>query len=242
MDKHKILFLHGWLFDSRIWFGLDELFSKENQTILIDLPGYGKNKESKSNIRDYCKEIFSNQTSPTVLISWSFGGTLALLSLSKNYPFIKKVVIINSHLRLMNYMDENSEINLKNINNMKEDLASDREKTLKKFFFQCIKGSSEELNDYKLLTEKFNLSTLPDNKILIDGLDDIININCYNNLRDTKKEVLIISGSKDHLVGKKLYPEFKNNKNISFCSLQNIPHIPFISFKRELVDTIRKFI
>ena len=27
MHKSNIIFLHGWLFDSRIWFGLDELFS-----------------------------------------------------------------------------------------------------------------------------------------------------------------------------------------------------------------------
>ena len=93
MSKHKILFLHGWLFDRRIWFGLDRIISGGNQSVLVDLPGYGKNKENNSTLVSYCREIFSSQLSPTVIIGWSFGGTLALLGLSRYCPNIEKIVI-----------------------------------------------------------------------------------------------------------------------------------------------------
>ncbi len=74
MNKDRILFLHGWLFDSRIWFGLYKSFSKKNKVTLIDLPGYGKNKADKSKAINYCRNLFSNQASPSVIISWSFLG------------------------------------------------------------------------------------------------------------------------------------------------------------------------
>lgn len=239
MNKDRILFLHGWLFDSRIWFGLDKSFSKKNKVTLIDLPGYGKNKADKSKAINYCRNLFSNQASPSVIISWSFGGLLSLLSLSEDCPFIKKVIIINSNLSLI---DNSSEINLKNIKKMKKELLLDRKKALKRFFFECVKGSSKELKDYRLLIDEFKLTTLPNNQTLINGLDDMINFDFYNNLKDTQKEVVIISSSKDSLLGDKYYTEFKNKKNIKICSLDNIPHMPFISYKKEVVQIIKEFI
>jgi len=155
MSKHKILFLHGWLFDSRIWFGLDQIISEGNQSVLVDLPGYGKNKENSSTLVSYCRKIFSSQLSPTVIISWSFGGTLALLGLSRYCPNIEKIVIINSHPLLIGNNGLDDGINLKNIESIKYNLVSNREQTLKKFFFECVKGSPHEMNDYKLLIKSF---------------------------------------------------------------------------------------
>ena len=48
---------------------------------------------------------------------------------------------------------------------------------MKKFFFECVKGSPHEMNDYKLLIKSFELSTLPNNHTLIRGLDNLSNIN-----------------------------------------------------------------
>lgn len=242
MSKHKILFLHGWLFDRRIWFGLDRIISGGNQSVMVDLPGYGKNKENNSTLVSYCREIFSSQLSPTVIIGWSFGGTLALLGLSRYCPNIEKIVIINSHPLLIGNNGLDDGINSKNIESIKHNLVSNREETLKKFFFECVKGSPHEMNDYKLLIKSFELSTLPNNHTLIRGLDNLSNINNHKALRDTQKEVLFISSEKDSLLGERSYSEFKNKKNIKFSFLKNAPHMPFISFKKEIIDVVNKFL
>ena len=49
MNNLNIIFIHGWLFDSRIWRGLDKEFNEFKSVKLIDLPGYGTNKRSKVN-------------------------------------------------------------------------------------------------------------------------------------------------------------------------------------------------
>jgi len=73
-------------------------------------------------------------------------------------------------------------------------------------------------------------------------LDNISNINNHEALRDTQKEVLFISSKKDSLLGERSYLEFKNKKNIKFSFLKNAPHIPFISFKKEIIDVVNKFL
>ena len=119
MSKYKIFFLHGWLFDSRIWFGLDELLSNQHQSILIDLPGYGKNKEKKEKPVKYCREIFSGLSSPSVVVGWSYGGILALLGLPRYYQSIEKIILINSHPILVSKNRLANNINLDNIENLK---------------------------------------------------------------------------------------------------------------------------
>ncbi len=230
MKKYKIIFLHGWLFDSQIWFGLNEIMPKNYESILIDLPGYGKNKKNELSAIDYCKEVFNNLTSPAIVIGWSFGGVLALLGLSEIYKNIKKIVIINSHPNLI--LD----------NQLKNNLLSNREEAIKKFFFECVKSSSKEISNYKFLIKNFKFSNIPNNDILIHGLDNISKIDFSNKLKNSKKATLVIYGGKDKILPKKSLKKFKVNKNIQFYTLDDASHIPFISFKKELSDVIEEFI
>ena len=77
MNNLNIIFIHGWLFDSRIWNGLDKLFVDFN-TQKCDLPGYGKNYSSRLSHDEYCFDLLSEAKKPLVVIAWSYGGILAL--------------------------------------------------------------------------------------------------------------------------------------------------------------------
>ena len=57
MANLDIIFLHGWLFDSRIWYGLHKEFRGFKSVELIDLPGYGINKSLKVNHKDFCENL-----------------------------------------------------------------------------------------------------------------------------------------------------------------------------------------
>ncbi len=242
MRKYKIFFLHGWLFDSRIWFGFEKLMPKIYQSVLIDLPGYGKNRDNLLSPVGYCKKIFNNLSSPTIIVGWSFGGILALLGLLKNYTNVEKIILINTHLNLASRNKLRSSTNSKKIKQLRHNLSINREETIKKFFFECVKGSPRELNDYKYLKKNFKLSSIPNNDILTDGLNHISDIDYFDDLKHTQKEVLVIYGEKDNLLNKISFSKFRQNKNIKLCSLNHIPHIPFISFKKEIYSAIKKFI
>lgn len=242
MKKYKIFFLHGWLFDSRIWFGFNKTISEKYESILIDLPGYGGNKNKTLSPINYCKEVFENLSSPTIIIGWSFGGLLALLGLSENYKNIEKIILINSHPYLISNDQLRNTISSKSINNLKDNLILNREEAIKKFFFECVKSSSKEVSDYRLLIKKFKLSSIPNNDILINGLNNISNIDLFNDLMNSKKEILIIQGGKDKILGAASFTKLKENKHIKLCVLDDVPHIPFISFKKEIYNVIEKFI
>ena len=53
MKNLNVIFVHGWLFDSKIWWGLDNEFNDFKSVYTIDLPGYGENKASKINHVDF---------------------------------------------------------------------------------------------------------------------------------------------------------------------------------------------
>ena len=74
MNNFNIIFIHGWLFDSRIWCNFDKLFTKNHNVKKINLPGYGSNIEKNLNHRDYCKQVFKAIDSPSNIICWSYGG------------------------------------------------------------------------------------------------------------------------------------------------------------------------
>ena len=53
MHKSNIIFLHGWLFDSRIWYKLPEMFNNQYNIEIHDLPGYGTNKNDIQSHENY---------------------------------------------------------------------------------------------------------------------------------------------------------------------------------------------
>ena len=88
-SKNTILFLHGWGCNQSYMYALSE--SKLYNSLIIDLPGFGKNKElnTPDQIDDFIEEIllFVNNFpyKITHIVSHSFGGKLTC----RLYKFIK---------------------------------------------------------------------------------------------------------------------------------------------------------
>ena len=240
MNNFNIIFIHGWLFDSRIWCNFDKLFKKNHIVKKINLPGYGSNIEKNLNHRDYCKQVFKAIDSPSIIICWSYGGLLAIKECANNYPNIKKIILINSNPYIFSNTSE-SFLNKNNIKNLKKGLEINRHKTIQKFFFECVKNSKFAKNEYKFLKENFLIDSLPENSVLTDGLEYLSESNNSKLLMETKKEVLMINGKNDHFIEPKL-PSNKTYNNISVRIIDNMGHMPFISFKNEIYNAISSFI
>ena len=140
MNNFNIIFIHGWLFDSRIWSNFDKLFMNNHNVKKINLPGYGDNIKKNLSHRDYCKQVFKAIDSPSIIICWSYGGLLALHECANNYPNIKKIILINCNPYIFSNTSK-SFLNKNNIETLKKELETDRYKTIQKFFFECVKNS-----------------------------------------------------------------------------------------------------
>ena len=240
MNNFNIIFIHGWLFDSRIWCNFDKLFTNNHNVKKINLPGYGDNIEKSLSHQDYCKRVFKAIDSPSIIICWSYGGLLALHECANNYPNIKKIILINSNPYIFSNTSK-SFLNKNNIETLKKGLETDRYKTIQKFFFECVKNSKFSKNEYKFLKENFLIDSLPENVILTESLEYLSESNNSKLLMETKKDVLMINGKNDHFIEPKL-PSNKIYNNISVRIIDNMGHMPFISFKNEIYNAISSFI
>ena len=104
-----------------------------------------------------------------------------------------------------------------------------------------IRRSKFSKNEYKFLKENFLIDSLPENVILTESLKYLSESNNSKLLMETKKDVLIINGGNDHFIE----PISSSNKiynNISVRIIDNMGHMPFISFKNEIYNAISSFI
>ena len=91
MRNLNIVFLHGWLFDSKVWHDIKKFFHKKHSIKIYDLPGYGANKTLNMEHQKYCDKIFLNANRPTIVIGFSYGGLLALKSYLSLDSYIEKI-------------------------------------------------------------------------------------------------------------------------------------------------------
>lgn len=99
-----ILFVHGWGGTIQSLTPLSLLF-KNNQTITLDLPGFGKSDlpdtdwgidEYAGLIAEFCKKL---QLNDVVYFGHSFGGALGIYLASHQSTFIKKLVLCDASFK-----------------------------------------------------------------------------------------------------------------------------------------------
>lgn len=83
----RVLLLHGWGFDQRIWENVLTPLQKHVEVVTVCLPGFGDNMDVDC---DYSDEqliaLFKPLLAPqTFVIGWSLGGNLAML-LARHFP------------------------------------------------------------------------------------------------------------------------------------------------------------
>ena len=239
MHDSNIIFLHGWLFDRRIWHDLDKLFHNKFNVLMHDLPGYGENKVLGINSQQYCDNIFREAEENTTIVGYSYGGILALKSFQDYSLNINKVILINSNLDITNYT--NKILNIKSINALKNSLLNNKSESLKKFMYECVKKSKYNKTEFSKLIKMFSSDTLPNTEILLENLDDLIIPIHTNSGFNRQRDILLINTDEDNFINSK--SEYRiNNKIIKNERILGLGHIPFISGNNQIYNSINKFV
>ena len=233
MANLDIIFIHGWLFDSRIWHGLDEEFKGFKSVKLMDLPGYGLNKLSKENHNDFCENLFTSISKKTIVVAWSYGAQLALHTYMKYINPDIKLVLINVNLDI--YSSENTELNVKNIDQLISNLKIDKNNTIKNFMYECVKKSKYSKYEFKEMVNKFKMNDFPQTKNLIDNLNEMKLIPPLKKISFTLNNVLSINTEKDQFIN-------RTSNTIPEILIKDLGHIPFISGNKIIYKSIMDFI
>ena len=233
MANIDIIFIHGWLFDSRIWYGLDEEFKGFKSVELIDLPGYGINKSLKVNHKDFCKNLFTSINNETIVIAWSYGAQLALYTYMKYLNLDIKLVLINANLDM--YSSNNTELNINNINKLISNIKLDKNNTIKNFMYECVKKSKHSKHEFREMINKFKMEDFPQTENLIDNLNEMKLIPPFKNISTTLNNVLCINTEKDQFIN-------RTSNILQEITIKDLGHIPFISGNKIIYKSIMDFI
>ena len=233
MANLDIIFLHGWLFDSRIWYGLHKEFRGFKSVELIDLPGYGINKSLKVNHKDFCKNLFTSINNETIVIAWSYGAQLALYTYMKYFNLDIKLVLINANLDV--HSSNNTELNINNINQLISNLRLDKNNTIKNFMYECVKKSKHSKHEFREMINKFKMEDFPQTENLIDNLNEMKLIPPFKNISNSLNNVLCINTEKDQFIN-------RTSNIFQEILIKDLGHIPFINGNKIIYKSIMDFI
>ena len=233
MKNLNVIFVHGWLFDSKIWWGLDNEFTDFKSVYTIDLPGYGENKASKINHVDFCKNLLRAIKERTIIIAWSYGASLILEAYHSLINPNIQIVLINANLKI--YDSNNKELNINNINKLIINLEKDRSKAIKRFMYECVKNSIKPMDEFKKIINKFEINNFPDNKTLIQNLNDMKLFLSSEHISLKNDNILCINTDKDQFVDK------RDNVYLE-ATIKDLGHIPFIHGNKQIFKLIMDFI
>ena len=239
MHDSNIIFLHGWLFDRRIWCHLDKFFKNNFNVHMHDLPGYGSNSLLNISPQKYCDSIFERAEKGTIIVGYSYGGLLALNSFQNYQKNIKKLILINCNLDVTD--QGNKILNLRNIADLQTSLVINKKKSLKKFMYECVKNSKYYKTEFAYLIKTFTANSLPNTSVLLENLDDLKTSASINCGFDRQKDILLVNTEKDHFMSNEETYTINNNRIIEEM-IPSLGHIPFISGNNEIYNLIRVFI
>lgn len=224
-EGKDIVFLHGWGQNIQMMKMLADPLSKENNIVIVDLPGFGESTEPTYDwmVDDYVEAIKSLLESlkikKPILVGHSFGGKISLLYSSK-YE-VEKLVVLGSP-----YKKEIEKLSLKT----KMLKAAKKVPVLNKLegFAKKHIGST----DYKNASEIMR-------KILVNT----VNYDISSNLSKIKCPTLIIWGTNDEAVPiEDAYELEKIIKDAAVIEYEGCSHYAYLERLNQTVNVLRSFI
>ena len=224
-DGKDIVFLHGWGQNIQMMKMLADPLSKENNIVIVDLPGFGESTEPTYDwmVDDYVEAIKSLLESlkikKPILVGHSFGGKISLLYSSK-YE-VEKLVVLGSP-----YKKEIEKLSLKT----KMLKAAKKVPVLNKLegFAKKHIGSTDYRNASEIMR-----------KILVNT----VNYDISSNLSKIKCPTLIIWGTNDEAVPiEDAYELEKIIKDAAVIEYEGCSHYAYLERLNQTVNVLRSFI
>lgn len=224
-EGKDIVFLHGWGQNIQMMKMLADPLSKENNIVIVDLPGFGESTEPTHDwmVDDYVEAIKSLLESlkikKPILVGHSFGGKISLLYSSK-YE-VEKLVVLGSP-----YKKEIEKLSLKT----KMLKAAKKVPVLNKLegFAKKHIGSTDYRNASEIMR-----------KILVNT----VNYDISSNLSKIKCPTLIIWGTNDEAVPiEDAYELEKIIKDAAVIEYEGCSHYAYLERLNQTVNVLRSFI
>jgi pimeloyl-[acyl-carrier protein] methyl ester esterase len=245
-----LVLVHGWAVDSRIWEGILPQLEEHFQVYLIDLPGYGKDRDyfDDYSLTKVAEEILNRAPAqPANWVAWSLGGTVALAAALTNPERFKKLQLISATPKFIasDNWPVGNEIHY--FKKLAAEFESDQEKAMGKFLLLQVlsKGRSKVLNNVKLV-RKLRTTFLDGEPPRPTTLQSGLKILAETDLRDQLSRITIptqvIAGTTDKVVKASASRYlFENLANSHSMHEFEAGHLPFLQCPSEYIRASLSF-
>lgn len=236
--KTPLVLIHGWGMNATVWESITELLSPHFTLYLVDLPGYGTNREYSSGTLEHMSELLLPSLPEHAFIAgWSLGGLLANhLALSAGNS-IKGLITIASSPCFVEKQDWKG-IQAPVLQNFITQVGVNPEKTLKRFLSLQTLGTHSARQDTTRLQVVVSNQDIPDIAVLRSGLHLLQTSDLRPLLNKITVPVLNIYGELDNLspLNEDNFYPYSEKQVISGAG-----HVPFLSHPDLFCQMMIKF-
>ncbi|MDD5291910.1 MAG: alpha/beta hydrolase [Candidatus Omnitrophica bacterium] len=244
-EGEPLVFLHGWSFDSNIWFrqigGLHGY-----KSIVLDLPGHGNSgyKEGVDIVSDLYFIFEELGLSRISLIGHSFGGLLGLKFVLAYPGLVDKIILIGTNAKFVKSDGYSYGLSQAEVDKLRGFIRGNYPDILLVFMRWLFTEEERRQSDYRQAWDSIaKRNSWPQKDALDEFLSAIEQEDLTNELNKIILPALIVCGTGDPIcpvesvnyIGEKL----KRSKAELF---EGCGHLPFLTKAEKFNDLIRKFL
>ncbi len=221
--KIRKIFLHGWSFSREIW---KDFFDQKN-SFFLDLPFHNGNNnfDNKSIIESFTDQIIyqiDKSSQDVLLVGWSLGATLSVLTALKKPKRLKKLVLIGFSPKFSH-----------------RELGHDPV-YIKAFMIALKKRFSQTVFNFRktAVGKEFKDIPIPEKEGSIRLLKEFIDLDLTYKLSEIDLPVVLIHGKKDRIINYKGSVYASKKIVDSKLILTESDHAPFLKDSNVLMQEL----
>ena len=243
----KILFLHGWGVDRRIWRQQAKFFSQQFQVMILDLPGHGESSWKKLSFaeiaRDLSQILKELNFHDANIVGSSVGGLLALKLYEVSKDPFKRLVLVGSFPKFAKTDSYPYGLDVAQIRKLGGQLNTAYPSIINIFFRSLFTQKERESRRFKWLQKFRQTDQVPMKQALSEYLDILENEDLRGVLDTVSLPLHFIYGTEDYLCPKDLQAFLQGKFPAArFDFFEDCGHFPFLSKPHEFNTVLAEFL
>ena len=240
-----LLFIHGWSFDSNIWFRQIDNFGN-CRVVILDLPGHGSSDYKKD--IDIIKElefiVKRLELNSLNLIGHSLGGLLALKFTLRHPELVKRIVLIGSSAKFVKADGSQQGLDKNDVNRLRGFLVQEYPEILLAFIRWLFTKDERKQSDFREIWSRISKRPKwPKKEALDEFLSVIEREDLRKELKNLNTPTLIISGTDDPICPSASAEYLNRQPRDSRLELfDKCGHLPFLTQPERFNNLVKEFL
>ena len=240
----QLVLLHGWGMSSAVFDPLRRALAPGCHAQAMDLPGYGRSASVEPYTLDALARRVAEAAPPhCAVLGWSLGALVALAWAAQFPAQVEKLVIVAGTPCFVRREGWPHGLEPAVLFSFGRELASDRERTLRRFTALQARGDENPKDVTRALGAASRDATCVSNAVLDGGLRILRDTDLRLILKDISQRTLVVHGVRDELVPLAAAEYLAANlRAVQIETLPGAAHAPFLSEPVRVAKRILDFL